>query len=117
MSSQIYTSKKREMQGIVSKISGKDTISVKIQGLKPHALYGKVVRVVSNYLVHDVDNTAKVGDTVTIRETRPLSKMKRWKVASILNSCGEEQEVIKETIKKVKVVEKTEKKKGAKKKT
>jgi len=118
--SEVFISKRREQEGIVIKQSGKDTVSVQIQGLKPHPLYGKVMKIKSNYLVHDPENVSKVGDKVLIRATRPISKLKRWKIANILVSAKvEEAREIKppkvaEVVKKMK---KTTVKKGASKKS
>ena len=48
-----------------------------------HPVYGKVVRAFNKFHAHDEGNTAKVGDTVVIMETRPLSKTKRWRLVSV----------------------------------
>ena len=49
-----------------------------------HPLYKKTVRVTNKYKVHDEENAARIGDTVEITETRPLSKDKRWRLVEIL---------------------------------
>ena len=48
-----------------------------------HPIYGKVVKTSKKFHAHDEANVAKVGDTVTIMETRPLSKTKRWRLVSV----------------------------------
>ena len=60
------------------------TVIVEIESLKHHPLYGKTLRKVVKYKVHDEDNNCKLGDKVKIVETRPLSKEKRWRVAEII---------------------------------
>jgi len=55
----------------------------------PHPKYGKIMVRTKRYKVHDEDNSCQVGDRVRIRETRPLSKTKRWTVADILNRTVE----------------------------
>jgi len=50
----------------------------------PHARFGKIVKQVKKFHAHDEENKAQVGDTVRIMETRPLSKMKRWRIVEIL---------------------------------
>jgi small subunit ribosomal protein S17 len=49
-----------------------------------HALYGKTIRRTSKFMAHDEENACQVGDKVTIEETRPLSKRKRWIVREIV---------------------------------
>lgn len=50
----------------------------------PHPRFGKIVKQVKRYHAHDEENTAQLGDTVEIMETRPLSKLKRWRIVEIL---------------------------------
>lgn len=57
------------------------TIVVKVDSYKNHPKYKKRYKVSSKFYAHDEENTYKEWDTVTITETRPLSKMKRWTVA------------------------------------
>lgn len=66
--------------GKVIKSSGLKTVSVLVEALKRHPLYGKVIRVSHKYLVHDPNNAAKVGDVVTIMECKPISKNKSWRL-------------------------------------
>ena len=49
-----------------------------------HARYGKTVQRTKRLYVHDAENTAKVGDRVRVVETRPLSKLKRWRLSEVL---------------------------------
>jgi small subunit ribosomal protein S17 len=50
----------------------------------PHAKFGKIVKQVKRFYAHDEEGKAQVGDTVRITETRPLSKLKRWRLVEIL---------------------------------
>ena len=60
------------------------TIVVSTQWRQPHRLYKKNVRKWSRFMAHDENNEFTLGDTVDIVETRPMSKVKRWKVARII---------------------------------
>lgn len=61
------------------------TVVVEVKRHKPHPLYGKVLEKRTRLYVHDEDEKAKIGDKVEIEETRPLSKLKRFKVVNIIN--------------------------------
>jgi small subunit ribosomal protein S17 len=65
------------------------TVVVQVTRTKRHVLYGKVVRRHRRYKAHDENNQAKIGDTVRIIESRPLSKEKRWVVTDILKTGQE----------------------------
>ncbi|MBX0326885.1 30S ribosomal protein S17 [Oscillochloris sp. ZM17-4] len=65
------------------------TVVVAVDYLKPHPLYRKIIRKTNKFHAHDEDNTCKVGDTVQIEESRPLSRTKRWRVTEIVKR-GEE---------------------------
>ena len=88
--------KRRELVGIVVSDKMGKTVVVKVDRKFPHPLYGKTVVKSKKYHAHDPNNECKVGDKVVIRETRPLSKTKRWVVVKILEraksleSVGEE---------------------------
>jgi small subunit ribosomal protein S17 len=60
------------------------TTVVAVETLKRHLLYGKVLRVVKKYKVHDPQKRCQIGDRVRIVESRPLSKEKRWVVAEVI---------------------------------
>ena len=62
------------------------TVVVAIENRSPHPKYGKIVVRTKKYKVHDEENQCKIGDRVRIKETRPLSKTKRWTVAEIIES-------------------------------
>ncbi len=71
---------KRVLQGIVVSDKADRTISVKVERRVKHPIYGKFIRQSKKYAAHDPENRFKVGDTVRIRECRPVSKSKRWEV-------------------------------------
>jgi small subunit ribosomal protein S17 len=60
------------------------TIVVKVDTVKAHPRYKKVIRRSSKFHAHDEQNAAKVGDVVRIVETRPISKQKNWRLAEVL---------------------------------
>ena len=62
------------------------TIVVAIENRSPHPKYGKIVVRTKKYKAHDAENQCKIGDRVRIKETRPLSKTKRWTVEEIIES-------------------------------
>ena len=70
--------------GVVVSDARDKTISVRIDMSRPHPKYGKVVRTSNKLHAHDEENSAKMGDTVRIVETRPLSKLKRWRLDEVL---------------------------------
>ena len=60
------------------------TITVAVNRLMRHPLYGKTIRRTKKYTAHDAENKCRIGDTVRLLETRPMSRTKRWRVAAIL---------------------------------
>ena len=77
-------SKRSELIGKVVSAKNDKTITVLVETHKKHPLYGKRVKYSKKYTAHDEKNTAKVGDTVRIRSTRPLSKTKRYELVEVL---------------------------------
>jgi small subunit ribosomal protein S17 len=74
----------KERVGVVVSDKMDKTVVVAIENRSPHPKYGKIVVKTQKFKAHDPENQAKQGDRVRIRETRPLSKTKRWEVAEIL---------------------------------
>lgn len=74
--------RKRTLTGVVFSDKMKDTIVVLVNRFEKHPKYGKYIKVSKKYKAHDVGNTKKVGEKVTIEETRPISKDKHFKVIS-----------------------------------
>jgi len=60
------------------------TIVVEVERRVPHPQFKKIVRMTSKFYAHDEENQAKIGDKVRIEETRPMSKLKRWKLVEVL---------------------------------
>ena len=74
---------KRVMQGVVVSNAMDKTLVVKVERKFPHPLYKKFIKRSSRYHVQDENNQHKVGDLVSIRECRPLSKLKKWEVIAV----------------------------------
>ncbi len=74
----------KERVGEVVSDKMQKTIIVKVERRVPHPRFKKIVRVSKKFYAHDEKGEAKVGDTVKIRETRPLSRLKRWELVSVL---------------------------------
>jgi small subunit ribosomal protein S17 len=83
--------KKRGLQktqtGIVVSDKSDKTVVVQVDRLVRHPMYKKYVRRRAKYTAHDETNSCKVGDRVLIRETRPLSKTKRWRVSEVIEKA------------------------------
>ena len=71
---------RRVMQGVVVSDKMDKTVVVNVERRFKHPLYKKFIRRTKKYMAHDETNQSKEGDVVSIRETRPLSKNKRWEV-------------------------------------
>ena len=71
---------KRILIGTVVSDKTDKTVTVKVERKEKHPLYGKIIRRSKKYHAHDEDNSVKAGETVRIEETRPMSKLKSWKV-------------------------------------
>jgi len=75
---------RKERVGQVVSTKMQKTAVVETTTRVPHARFGKIVKQVKRYHVHDEEGKAQVGDTVRIQETRPISKLKRWRLVEIL---------------------------------
>jgi len=75
---------RQELTGVVTSTKMEKTIVVKVTRAVQHPLYQRVVRHAKKYYAHDETGEAKLGDTVTIVSTRPLSKLKRWRLQDIV---------------------------------
>ena len=84
MAEQTTTSKQREQKGVVVSDKMDKTIVVQVVSVQPHAEYKKVVRRTSRLKAHDETNEARIGDTVLVRECRPLSRDKTWRLIKVL---------------------------------
>jgi len=75
---------KKTLIGKVLKSRMDKTVVVSVERLKKHPLYGKYIKRRVKYMVHDEKNACNAGDRVLIVETRPMSKLKAWRVSEIL---------------------------------
>jgi small subunit ribosomal protein S17 len=76
--------RRQERRGVVVSDAMDKTIVVKVDSIRSHAKYKKVIRRSIKFHAHDEENSAHIGDVVRIVETRPLSKTKRWRLAEIV---------------------------------
>ena len=74
---------KRVLQGVVVSDKNDKTVVVRVERRFTHPLLQKTVRRSKNYHAHDENGAFKVGDSVTIEETAPISKLKRWRVVEV----------------------------------
>ena len=74
-------------QGVVVSDANDKTIVVAVEERKPLPIYKKMITSTKKFHAHDENNEAGVGDTVQIMETRPLSKMKRWRLLKIVEKA------------------------------
>jgi small subunit ribosomal protein S17 len=82
-------SQKSEKVGVVVSNGMQKSCVVAVEWQVRHGLYGKTTRRTSKFMVHDEENAAKVGDTVEIIETRPLSRRKRWALKRVVRKAAE----------------------------
>ena len=80
MSEQQTESTARALTGIVVSDKMNKTVTVLVERKVKHPLYGKIIRLSKKYHAHDENNEYKTGDKVTIEESRPLSREKRWRI-------------------------------------
>ena len=79
---------KNEKVGLVVSTKMQKTIAVEVSRRVPHPIYKKIVKKRKKFYAHDEECTARVGDTVRIVECRPLSRMKRWKLAEVIRRAA-----------------------------
>ena len=85
--SEANRTQRQTLTGVVVSRSGDKTIKVAYLYKTPHPLYGKEVKRRTMLHAHDEANACKAGDTVEITQTRPLSKLKRWRVIRVVESA------------------------------
>jgi small subunit ribosomal protein S17 len=85
--------KRRTKVGRVISDKMDKTVVVSVERLRRHPIYKRVVRLSSKFKAHDEENSARVGDTVRIEESRPLSREKRWRVVEVV-ARGSGQEMV-----------------------
>ena len=74
----------KALTGVVVSDKMEKTVVVRVERLVKHTIYKKYVRRRANYMVHDEANDCRVGDTVLIRQCRPMSRHKRWRISKVL---------------------------------
>ena len=81
-------SRRKTLVGYVTSNKMAKTIVVEVTRQKSHAMYGRVISRSHKFYAHDEHKTAHVGDVVKIEETRPLSKLKRWRLLEIVRKAA-----------------------------
>jgi small subunit ribosomal protein S17 len=93
---------RKERTGVVLSDKMQKTIVVQIRRKAMHKRYGKVIEKATKFKAHDEKGEARVGDTVRIAETRPISKEKRWRLVEIVSRApGKDKEVLKDVLEDV----------------
>jgi len=72
------------MEGVVVSNKMQKTVVVRVTRSSRHPLYGKVLRRTTKYMAHDEEGACKEGDVVRIEESRPISRLKRWRVIEVV---------------------------------
>jgi small subunit ribosomal protein S17 len=85
---QVQAKRKTKVGRVVSDRMDK-TIVVSVERLARHRLYKRVIRLSTKFKAHDETNDARIGDTVLIEESRPLSATKRWRLVSVVQRAGD----------------------------
>jgi small subunit ribosomal protein S17 len=85
---QVQGKRKTKVGRVVSDRMDK-TIVVSVERLARHPLYKRVIRLSTKFKAHDEENEARIGDTVLIEESRPLSATKRWRLVSVVAHAGD----------------------------
>ena len=85
--------KRRTKVGRVVSDKMDKTVVVSVERLRRHPIYKRVVRLSSKFKAHDAANNARVGDTVRIEESKPLSREKRWTVVEVV-ARGSHEELV-----------------------
>jgi small subunit ribosomal protein S17 len=80
---------KAEKQGVVVSDKMQKSVVVATERRVQHGVYGKMQKRTSRFVAHDENNEAKVGDTVVITESRPLSKRKRWALVRVVTRASQ----------------------------
>lgn len=75
---------RKERVGQIVSTKMNKTVVVETTTRVPHAKFGKIVKQVKRFYAHDEEGRGQVGDTVVIAETRPLSKLKRWRLVEVI---------------------------------
>ena len=79
--------RRKTLMGVVVSDANDKTVVIKVERRFPHPKYGKMVRKSKRFMAHDKDNSCAVGDKVRIIESRPISRLKRWRVSEIIEKA------------------------------
>jgi small subunit ribosomal protein S17 len=90
---EVVRSNRKERVGEVVSSKMAKTIVVRVERRFPHPRFKKIVTAYKKFYAHDEKGEAKVGDTVRIEETRPLSKLKRWRLVAVVERAVQETPV------------------------
>ncbi len=85
--------RRKVKKGVVVSNKMDKSVVVSVERVFQHPLYRKLVKKTSKVVAHDEENRCQVGDEVTIVETRPISKRKRWRIGEVSASYGEEAQI------------------------
>lgn len=86
MSPETRQNLRKQREGVVVRNAMEKTVVVRVDRRVRHRMYGKEITRSKMFYVHDGDGIAQIGDIVRIMETRPLSKLKRWRLVDVLRS-------------------------------
>lgn len=78
---------RKERIGLVTSTKMNKSIVVSVEAREKHPMYGKFIKKTKKFMAHDEKNECGVGDTVRIMETRPMSKLKRWRLVEIVEKA------------------------------
>lgn len=79
------------LTGVVVSAKADKTVSVHVERIFQHPVYNKIIRTKKKYLVHDENKKSKVGDVVSIRLVRPISKRKRWLLVDVVKAARDKE--------------------------
>lgn len=78
---------RKQRIGVVASNKMDKSITVSVERKKKHPLYGKFIKSQTKFIAHDEKNECNIGDTVRIMETRPISKLKNWRLVEVLEKA------------------------------
>lgn len=87
MAEQLQRAQRKDLIGVVTSRSGDKTVKVTYFYKTPHPIYHKEIKRKTVVHVHDEKNECRIGDKVEIMETRPLSKLKRWRIVRVVQAA------------------------------
>jgi small subunit ribosomal protein S17 len=82
MNQEVRVSKRKTHKGVVVSNKMEKTVVIKLERTLPHPRYGKVITRAKKIYAHNEDKNLQIGDVVEVVETRPMSKLKRWRVVA-----------------------------------